>query len=61
MRRGPGASAPAAATSATPETLQELQDYGAEDINEVIERGWHLGTAPRPVIYDPIRAARMAN
>jgi hypothetical protein len=41
--------------------LQELQDYGAEDINEVIERGWHLGTAPRPAIYDPIRAARMAN
>jgi len=46
-----------AATGATPETLQELQDYaGDEDINEVIERGRHLGTAHRPVIYDSIRA-----
>jgi len=52
-----------AATGATPETLAELQDYeGAEDILEVIERGRHLGTAHRPVIYDSIRpAARMAN
>lgn len=46
-----------AATGATPETLAELQDYdGAEDILEVIERGRHLGTAHRPVIYDSIRA-----
>ncbi len=46
-----------AATGATPETLAQLQDYdGAEDILEVIERGRHLGTAHRPVIYDSIRA-----
>ena len=46
-----------AATGATPETLAELQSYdGAEDIHEVIERGRHLGTAHRPVIYDAIRA-----
>jgi tellurite resistance protein len=46
-----------AATGATPETLSELQSYdGAEDILEVIERGRHLGTAHRPVIYDSIRA-----
>ena len=46
-----------AATGATPETLAELQEYdGAEDILVVIERGQHLGTAHRPVIYDSIRA-----
>ena len=46
-----------AATGATADTLAELQDYdGAEDILEVIERGRHLGTAHRPVIYDSIRA-----
>ena len=46
-----------AATGATPETLAALQDYdGAEDILVVIERGQHLGTAHRPVIYDSIRA-----
>jgi uncharacterized membrane protein YebE (DUF533 family) len=46
-----------AATGATPETLAELEDYaGDEDINDVIERGRHLGTAHRPVIYDSIRA-----
>ena len=46
-----------AATGATHETLEALQHYdGAEDIHEVIERGRHLGTAHRPVIYDSIRA-----
>ena len=46
-----------AATGATPETLAELQNYaGTEDILVVIERGRHLGTAHRPVIYDSIRA-----
>ena len=46
-----------AATGATPETLAELEAYdGAEDIEVVIERGQHLGTAHRPVIYDSIRA-----
>jgi len=46
-----------AATGATAETLEELQDYdGAEDIHEVIERGRHLGTAHRPIVYDSIRA-----
>ena len=46
-----------AATGATPETLAELESYdGAEDIHVVIERGRHLGTAHRPVIYDAIRA-----
>ena len=46
-----------AATGATAETLAELQSYaGDEDILAVIERGRHLGTAHRPVIYDSIRA-----
>jgi uncharacterized tellurite resistance protein B-like protein len=46
-----------AATGATPETLAELDSYaGTEDILDVIERGRHLGTAHRPVIYDSIRA-----
>jgi len=46
-----------AATGATAETLEELSNYdGGEDINVVIQRGRHLGTAHRPVIYDAIRA-----
>ena len=46
-----------AATGATADTLEELRAYtGDEDILEVIERGRHLGTAHRPVIYDSIRA-----